>query len=172
MKWDKNVGCAMLTIRKIIILGVFFTTMLGCVVDRAPHIVYQKLIKINRNSNQSSSSPWMLDSLNPKEMTVLPKGRIIPISIYMEASGQSIYKLQFSANGCRLNPFILDMVQGSGEIAFSGRICWYVKVKGRLEVISVALYRTEKSKTGDTEVTTLLKEFRRKYSIADRHQKI
>ena len=137
----------------------------GCASTRAPNVIRQKSTILTLAPSLAPSSTWALENLRPDEGTILIDGRTIPISIDMEASGDGHYALLLSADGKQFKPYVLRMVQGTGEIGFSGNITWSLKVKGQSETVTVALYRIEETELGKTEVRTLLKQFRRKYDV-------
>ena len=150
-------------LRRMAIAACSFLIVIGCgcASIRAP-----KVIRLNSTAlPRVPTSTWALENLRPDEQTVLIDGRTIPISIDMEASGDGHYALLLSADGKRFRPFVLRLLPGTGEADFSGNITWFLKVKGKSEAVTVGLYHIEETKSGKTEVRTLLKQFRRKYDV-------
>lgn len=115
-------------------------------------------------------SSWILDSLLPPENNVLVRGQVLPISIYFEAHNNANYVIKFTANKMEYRPFVLKMVHGLGQIDFASRVKWYIRVKGKSENIIVGLYRIEESESCKTIVSTLLKQFQRKYCVKRANQ--
>jgi hypothetical protein len=159
MKGHLKKTAFILTVYSYLLIGVF-----ACSSNRAPFIVHQRTITLVKSPTSSISYAWKLDSLSPSEETVLLKRRSTPIAVYMEASGEGEYILQCLVNKNRLRPYKLKLT-GPGLTEMSGRICWYIKPKYKFVTITVALYRIDTDKYGITEMTTLLKQIRRKYYV-------
>ena len=153
-----------------VVAGFLIGITYGCSSLRAPLVIRSDLNGAAIPENGSSSATWALDSLRPGENTVLTDGQTIPISIDLAAVGDGIYLVQLSANGKPFRPFKLTMVKGPGQIQFSGRITWFPKIRGKSETIIVGLYRVEEIRSGKTEVTSLLKQFKRSYDVVCNEQ--
>lgn len=160
-------------IRRIAFVGFSFAIiiMCGCSSERTPHVSRQGSQAVSLSDVHVAGGAWTLDSLRPVGETVLIDGQTTPISIDMTASGNGHYVLQLSANGKRFRPFLVRMQQGPGQIDFSGQITWFLKAKGKSENIILGLYSIEETDAGKTEVTTLLKQFSRKYDVVCNEKK-
>lgn len=149
----------------IISYGSLLTMIYSCASLNAPLVFRQKAPSIAQPTNGATLSTWVLDSLAPSENTVFIRRHKTVISIYFEAHGVGNYLIQLSVNGKNYRPLPYTLVNEGGEIDFASHIRWYIKPKGKVENVSVALYRIEKSNTGKTEVCTLIKQIRREYNV-------
>jgi len=152
----------------IMAIYIFLVTLIcGCASQHDAHVTRQSLPGIKFGATQDSSSKWALDTLAPKENTLLINGQTDSVSIHMAASGDGNYLLEMSANGKRFRPFKLKIAQGLGKADFSEIDTWFVKIRGKRksETVTVSLYGIEESASGKIEVRTLLKQFKRRYDV-------
>ena len=153
--------------RKIVLIvfyGFLLTSIYSCTSLNAPLVFRPKASSIIQPSKDGALSVWVLDSLAPSEDIVLVRRHKAVISIYFEAHGEGNYLVQLSVNGKNFRPLPYTLLNG-GETDLAVHIRWDIKPKGKIENISVALYRVEKSISGKTEVCTLIKQIRREYNV-------
>ena len=148
----------------IIFYGLLLTMIYSCASLNAPLVFRAKASSIIPPTNGEVVSIWALDSLAPNEGIVLVRRHKIFISIYFEAHGEGNYLVQLSANGKNFKPLPYTLLKG-GKTDLAVHIGWSIKPKRKIENISIALYRIEKSNSNKTEVCTLIKQIRREYDV-------
>ena len=145
---------------------ILSVAVFGCSLKHGPLIRQEKSKNFTLSAHPDSLSIFTLDTLRPVEKTVLTDGQISSMSVHLTASGAGNYFVQLWANGKKFRPFKIYILQTpSSQAYFSGTIIWFVKVKGRNEQIIVRLYQIETSETGDTKVTTLVREIQRNFGV-------
>lgn len=143
----------------------------SCASLNAPLALRPKSTCIIQPLNKISSSTWDIDSLYPIEGTILSRRHSTVISVFVELKGEGQYLLQLSTARKNYKPQCYLLVASeSGQVELSANVKWYIKPKRKVESISIALYRVDKSKTGKTETLTLLKQIRREYDVRNKRK--
>ena len=131
----------------------------------APNVYPHSIGTRSALNGKAEGRAWQLENLKPDEGTIFIDGRTIPVSIDLKVSGNGHYALALSATNEKFRPFLLQTDQGAGTMNFSGTITWYYDVSGTSDTVQMALYEVDESESGETEIKTLLKHFRRKYQV-------
>ena len=155
-------------LRKIIsIVSILFSFIIcGCSSERAPSFIKQEIQGLKLQASGDSTATWALDSLRPAELTVLVHGQTNAVSVAMVATCSGNYRLELWANGKRFRAFKLLLIQTAlSQTKFSGKVSWFLKVRGKTETVIVRLYKIEEMPDGDTQIKTLLKEIKRNYNV-------
>jgi hypothetical protein len=124
---------------------------------------------------QSPGLAYTLAHLNPEEQLILIDGKAVSFSIELKVFGPIVgtdqYELHFATSKRRFRPFTVVTTGTAGELQFDGTVAWVAKSAGTTNTVTMALFRVERSQSGQTVRTTLLQEVRRTYQVVcDEHR--